>query len=152
MNDGDQLRMAGLAQGLGNLARLDNPPPGGLGPDDPGAAPGRDIGHASAEHAVDSDNDFVARLDQVDETKLHAGAASAADRKRQFVASQEDLAEHFFDLVHYPDEQGIKMAYQRLRHGPQDRGSGIARPRPHQQPRRETGETKCIHGSDNATA
>ena len=57
------------------------------------AAPARPrhIDHALAEDAVDADQHAVARFDQVDDARFHAGHAGAADGERQRVLRAKDL-------------------------------------------------------------
>ena len=61
-----------LALGVEQPLRVERQAPRLLDPHDVGAAPARDLAHALAEHAVDADDHGVARLDQVDEARLHA--------------------------------------------------------------------------------
>ena len=49
------------------------------------AATARDFAHAFAEHAVDPDDHGVARLDEVDEARLHARGTGAAHRQGERV-------------------------------------------------------------------
>ena len=59
-----------------------------------------DIGHARPEHAVDTDDDFITRFDQVDKTGFHAGAARPRYRNRQLVFRLKQKPEQFLNLVH----------------------------------------------------
>ena len=52
--------------------RVDRAAPRLVDAHDLGAAALRDVAHALAEHAVDADDHGVARLDEVDEARLHA--------------------------------------------------------------------------------
>ena len=52
---------------------------------DLGAGPLGDVDHAAAEDAVDADDHRVARLDEVDDRRLHARRAGAADGERHAV-------------------------------------------------------------------
>ena len=60
---------------------------------DDGAGAFGDVLHPGAEHAVDADQHPVARLDQVDDHRLHAGRAGPRDRQRQPVLGLKDIAE-----------------------------------------------------------
>ena len=79
VDDRDHLRAADARSS--SACGIDRLAPRRLDPHDLGAAPGRDVAHAFAEHAVHADHDDVARLDDVDERGLHAGRPGAADRR-----------------------------------------------------------------------
>ena len=67
--------------------------PGRLDAHDVGAAAARDLAHPLAEDAVDADDRRVARLEQVDEARLHARRTGAADRKVSvFVGAEHECA------------------------------------------------------------
>src|SRR5947209_14608576 len=77
MDNGDELRLASLER-LGDLSRLNDAAPRSFDAGDFCAATFGDIDHAIAKYAVGADDDFIPTLDQIDEAKLHPGAASAA--------------------------------------------------------------------------
>src|SRR6266567_2439192 len=104
----------------------------------------------SAKHAVDADEHFIARLDQIDEAKLHPRAAGAADGKSHFILGEEYLAEHRLDLFHHPDEHRVQMAHERQRHRLEHGRRDIARPRPHEQSLRRLKGGSVVHGGSLA--
>ncbi len=84
--------------------------PGGFDFFDDGAAAFGDVDHASAEDAVDADEDFVAGFDEVDEEGFHAGGACAGDGEGHFVLGAEGLAEFGADVIHDVEEDGVEVA------------------------------------------
>ena len=78
-HDADHLGLR-LRQGRFQVVRRENLAPGAFDFRDLGAGALGDVDHPPAEHAVDADHHRVARLDQVDDRRLHAGRAGAADR------------------------------------------------------------------------
>ena len=145
MYDGDQLR-PGRLQGLRDLPRLDNASPRRFDFMDLRAATRGNVRHAAAKHAVDADDHLIARLDQVDEAKLHARAAGAADGKSHLILGEKNLAEHRLDLFHHPDEHRVQMAHERQRHRLEHGGRDIARHRTHEQSLRRLKGGKVVHG------
>ena len=146
MDHGHQFR-SDFFQGLGDLCRLDDLPPGRLDFCHSRAAAFGHIHHARAENAVDADDDLVARFNQVDETKFHARAARAADRERHVVLGQENRTQHGFDFLHHLDEDRIKMANERLGHGFEHGRSDIAGARSQQETRRRLKGRNFLHGT-----
>ena len=147
MDDGDQLGSA-PSKRLGDLARFDDAPPGRLNSCGARAATLGDIGHASAENAVDPDYGFIAGLKEVHETKLHPRAARAADGKGYFVPRQEDLAQHDFDFIHHLHERRVQVAQERRAQGAEDRRGHLARPRAHEEPGRRLESGQSCHGGE----
>ena len=82
---------------------------------DRGAATLHHVLHPGAEDAVDADDDFVARLDQVGGDALHARHAGAADGEGERVLRAEDLAQQLAGLVHDGDILRVEMADGRRR-------------------------------------
>ena len=95
------------------------------------SAPFDYIAHAITEHAVHAYEGFIARLEQVDETRLHARAARSGNSKGKRIFRAKDLAQHVLDAVHNFDELRVEMAYQRRSHGLQNTRMRIAGARPH---------------------
>ena len=93
--------------------------------------------HARAEHAVDADEHLVARLDEVDERRLHAGRAGAADGERDlfFVRNTARSLPCISSMM--LEEHGVEVAEERRRHGAQDAGRTVLGPGPRS--RREEG-------------
>jgi len=60
----------------------------------------RHVDHPRAEYAIDADQYAVSRFDEIDETRLHPGAARARHGKRQAIIRPEDLAQHGHVLIH----------------------------------------------------
>ena len=89
--------------------RIDRAAPRLVDAHDLGTAPARHLAHALAEHAVHADDRGVAGLEQVDEARLHAGRAGAADRQRQRVRGLEHGSEPIGDLVEHDEEVGIEV-------------------------------------------
>ena len=103
---------------------------------DLGPGPLGDVDHPAAEDAVDADEHPVARLDQVDDDRLHPGRAGPRDRQRQPVLGLEDVAEQVLRLVHQGHELGVEVAEQRHPQRGQDARMDVARARAQEQPRR----------------
>src|ERR1035438_2026956 len=87
---------------------------------DLGAATIHHVLHPGAEDAVDADDDFIARLDQVAGDAFHAGHAGAANGEGERVFGAEDLAQQFAGLVHDGDILGVKVADRGRGHSAQD--------------------------------
>ena len=85
VHDREQARAGLRALRVEQPLRVDRAAPRRVDAHDLRAAPARDLAHALAEHAVDADDHGVAGLDEVDEARLHARRAGAADRQRQRV-------------------------------------------------------------------
>ncbi len=90
--------------------RVDGLAPLGVDPDDLGPVAVRHLAHAFAEHAVDADDDGVARTDEVDEGRLHAGRSGPAQREGQPVGRPEDLAQPVVRAVEDRQELRIEVA------------------------------------------
>ena len=88
-------------------------PHGGFDRVDRGAAAFHHVLHAAAEDAVDADDHFVARLDEIDGDAFHARHAGAADGKGERVLRAENLAQHFAGLVHDGEILRIEVAERR---------------------------------------
>ncbi len=73
--------------------------------------------HAASEDAVDAHDHLVARFDQVDHDRFHAGHSGTGNGKRQRVAGLKDLTHHFAGLVHVGDVLGVQMAERRCADG-----------------------------------
>ena len=97
-----------------------------------GAGPCRDVGHSTAENAVDANEHAVAGLDQVDDARLHAGTSCAADGQRQLVARAKDGPQHPLCFVHDSEEIGIEVPDGRSRQSSQHARRHVAGARPHQ--------------------
>ena len=100
-----------------------------------------DIGHATAEHAVDADDHLVARLDQVGDNRLHPRAAGPADGQCHLVLRAKDLPQHRLCFIHDLQEVRIEMPDRRCRHREQHAGMNIAGAGAHQNPSRRSHRT-----------
>ena len=80
---------------------------------DDGAGAFGDVFHPAAENAVDADQHPVARLDQVDDDRLHPGRACSRDRQRQPILGLKHIAEQVLGLVHQGRELGVEVADER---------------------------------------
>jgi hypothetical protein len=114
-------RAPGYSRCASSSVAVECPAPLFLDAHDLGAAAARDLAHAVAEHAVGTDDRGVARLEQVDEARLHAGRAGAADRQRELVLGTEHGAQARHRVVEDGEEFGIHVADQR----PGERGNGL---------------------------
>jgi len=83
-----------------------------------------------AEDAVDADQHLVARLDQIDDHRLHPRRARARDRHREPVLGPEDMPEESLRLVHERHELGVEVPQERHPERGQDSGVDVARPGP----------------------
>ena len=84
--------------------------------------------------------------DQVHEAEFHARATGAADRESHLVARKEHGSEHALEFLHHLHEHWIEVADQRLAHGAEDLGGGIARAGAHQQAGRGFESGRDLHG------
>ena len=134
MNHGENLGVA-RTNGAAHRVNVHRPPPRGIHPSEPPPDAVNDVRHTGSEHAVDTDDDLVAGLYQVDETGLHAGAAGAGNRDGQCVFSLEEKPQQLLRLVHHGYEAGIEMADAGGGKGPQHTGRDVAGPRSHQRSR-----------------
>ena len=116
------------------LLRIDGAAPRRVDAHDLGAAPPRDLAHALAEHPVDTDDRGVARLEQVDEARFHAGGTGTADRQRQRVVGAKEQSQPVGDLVEHDEEVGIEVPEDGALERFHDLGIRIRRTRPEQQP------------------
>lgn len=105
-----------------------------LNPRDFGAPALRQFGHALTEEAVDTDDHFLAFLNEIGQAGFHAGAAGSRDREGKPVPGFEHGTQQQLDLVHAFEIQGIHMAKQRRHHGLQDTRFHIARAGAEQNP------------------
>src|SRR6266852_7191919 len=99
MNDAKELG-PNFSQYVSDLPDIEDFAPRAFDCGDVGARALGHIRHTLAKHAVDADHHFVARLDEVDDAGLHAGAAGAAHRKGKSVLGTEQTPEHVLRLVH----------------------------------------------------
>ena len=88
-----------------------------------------DVLHPPAEDAIDADQHAIARLDEVDEGRLHPGRPGAADGQRHFVLRAENLLKPPADLVHQLEKHRIEMADGWLGHRQKHAGRHVARAR-----------------------
>ena len=95
--------------------------PGDFDGMDRGAAAFHHLFHPCAEEAVDADEDFVARLDQIGGQALHARHAGAAEREGERVLGAEHLPQQFAGLVQDGEILRVEVAEGR-------RGEGAQRP------------------------
>jgi hypothetical protein len=131
-----------------HLGRVDGPAPGILDHHRHAAAALDVLQHAPAEHAVDADDDLVARLHQVHEAGFHAHRAGPGDREGELVFGLEGIAQQGLGLLHHIREGRVEMADGRPRHGIEDALRHVGRPRPHQGAARrlERGDLGRLHG------
>ena len=113
--------------------RVDGLTPLGVDPNNLGPVAVRDLAHAFPEHTVDTDDDRIARADEVDEGRLHARRSGPAERKGQGVGCPESLTQAVVRAVENRQELRIQMTEHRTgqRHG--DFGVRIRRSRPHEE-------------------
>ena len=104
MDDGDHRRSR---VGIQDALRIQRRSPLGVHSHDPRTAPGRDVAHALAEHAVDSHHHGVALGDHVHERRLHAGRARSRDGEREGVGGAEDGSQTFAGLVEQVEEVAV---------------------------------------------
>ena len=88
-------------------------PPGGVDQVHEGAVALGHVRHPRAEHAGHADDRLVARLGQVGDAGLHAGAAGAGDRQRELVLGPEHLLQEAARLVHDREVLRIEVAERR---------------------------------------
>ena len=145
MDHGQNLGMAAF-DGRANILRIDRLTPGSVHSNQLSADALHDIRHPVAEHAVDTHDDLVARLDEIDEARLHAGAAGAGDGDGQLVAGLEEVSQQPLRLVHRGEKIGIEVADTGGRDSLQHAGRNVAGARPHQHPARriDIPETFCV--------
>ena len=86
---------------------------------DGGAATLHHVLHPGAEEAIDADDDFVARLDEVGSEALHAGHAGAAEGEGERVLRAEDLAQQLAGLVQDSEVLRVEVAEGRRHKGAQ---------------------------------
>ena len=108
------------------------------------------LDHAPAEGAVAADDHLVARLDEVDEARLHADGARTRHRKRDLVRRLEGVAQELLELLHHPHELGVEVTDRGTGHGLQDPGRHVGGSGPHEGPnrrfeRREMRPVYCHH-------
>ena len=139
MDHRDEPSVPMLTMRIEEAMRVDRMTPRLLDTHDLGAAATRDLAHPLTEHAVDADNGLVARLDEVDEARLHAGGAGAADRQRQRVRGPKDRAQAIADLVEHREEVWIEVPEHRSLERFHDLGIRVRRPGPEQEPLRMHG-------------
>ena len=75
------------------------------------------IGHTAAENTVNTHDHPIAGFDQIHNTRLHSGAASAADRHRHVVFRLKHFAQHRLNFVHHFQEIGVEVSDRRSRQG-----------------------------------
>ena len=77
-----------------------------------------DVSHASAEYTVDTNDDFVATFEKIDEACLHADRTRRGENECQGVLRLEAIPQSLANFVHYSQKCGIKVSYCRLRQCP----------------------------------
>ncbi len=97
-------------QRRGDLLGLEDLSPGPVDAPQAPADPLGDVAHAAAEKAVDADQNLVVGLNQVDQGRLHAGAAGARDRQGQGIVGPEEGAQSRLHPVHQRQEVGVQVA------------------------------------------
>jgi hypothetical protein len=110
------LDLAVLLQRLLDALDREHLAPGHLELHELAAAAADDVRHAHPEDAADADEDGVARLDHVDERRLHARRPRAGDGDGEHVRGLEDRPQHRLDLVHDEQELGVEVPEERRRH------------------------------------
>ena len=118
--------------GLPHRFRVNRPAPRRIDSHELPAKPADNVRHPCAEDSVHTHHDFVARLNQIDETGLHASAARPRDRYGELVARLEKVPQQALRLVHGGQEIGIEVADARGGHGLQHARRHVTRARPHQ--------------------
>ncbi len=95
-----------------------------------------DFDDALAEETLDADDQLVARLEQIDQARFHAGHAGGADGEGQEVLGLKRLPQHVLDFVHQHQKLRIEMPHERRGHRGQDARMHVAGTRTKQQTRR----------------
>ena len=103
-----------------------------------GTAASCHISHPTAKDPIHADQHPVARLDEIDDARLHPSTAGAADRHRQLVAGLENLPQHRLDFVHHFQKVRVEMPDRWCPECGEYRRSNVARSRSHQNPTRWT--------------
>ena len=107
---------ANLGQDVTQLIQIENAAPGNVEPGYVGAGALGDFVDTRAEEALDASDDLVARFEQVDQARFHAGHACGADRKGQAVLRLKRRLEHFLRFVHQRQELRVEVPHQRRGH------------------------------------
>ena len=129
----DEQRRGPIIQRRREALGLDRPPPLRLDALDRGALARQRVCHPLAEQAVDAAHDAVARSDEVDDHRLHPGAAGARHGQRGAVIGDHDPAQPAHHVLHQRAEGGVEMTDRGLRERPQHPLRHGARPRAEQQ-------------------
>ena len=87
------------------------------------------IFHARAENAVDADDHFIARFDEIGGDAFHSGHAGAADRKGERILRAKHLTQELARLVHDREILRIEVPEGRRTERAQDALRDGARPR-----------------------
>src|SRR5438552_10502917 len=106
MDDGDDL---GAAMRVDQLLGIEGATPIDIDSHHFGSASSGDLAHTLTEHPIDTDDNCVTGLDEIDERSFHPRGASAADRKRQQVFGAKNAPQPLVRLVEKRDEIGIEM-------------------------------------------
>jgi hypothetical protein len=104
-----------------------------------------DFNDALPKKARHANDDAIARLDQVDQARFHAGHARGTDGKGHLILRLINGAKHFLDGVHNLQELRIEMAQKRRNHSSKQARMGIARTGTKQQTTRRIQWTWNIH-------
>ena len=117
MHDGDHPSLALVIERLHKCVVRNALTPVSGHSDHPRPMPPRDLSDPAAEEAALGDDHRVARLEQVGDTRLHAGRAGAVEREHEAVRhpvhAPEQLDDVEQDLVHLR----VEVAEHRPRHG-----------------------------------
>ena len=120
VHESDSNGIAMRGQGVSQLISIDGGPPVELDSNDLGADTLANVLHASAEHAIDADDDLVAGLEHVDHAGFHPDRAWRREHERQRVLRLHAIAQALPDLVHNPEKLGVQVPDRWLRQGLQN--------------------------------
>src|SRR5258708_35256267 len=131
MHDRERAGLTRIERGF-DVRPLDRVTP--LSAHDYGLASGAfyDVAHAFAEDTVNANHYFIAGLDDVYQSRFHAGASGRGDRNRHAVFCLEHVSKHLLDVVHALEKERIEMSEHRRRHCFENAIFNRARPRSQQ--------------------
>ena len=113
MDDGDNRGLRPAVQGRFELCGFEDLAPGAIDAMQGATDPADDVAHAVPEDSVDGHQNLVARLDKVDEGRLHAGATGARNGNSQLILGAEDLTQALLRLCHQFEELRIQVTHER---------------------------------------
>ena len=112
----NRLDFACSGERLPHALRIHSLPHLMLDRDDVRSAALRDLPQPLSEVTVDSDNERIARLDDVHHRGFHPGGAGAGDRQRHRILRPEYVAQQRAYVVHHGEEVRVQVSNERGRH------------------------------------